>query len=115
MTNAVTFLAQEGHEIIEINYPLDGRALIQSYYQMNGAETASMIHSIESGLGRSVAQNELEPISWVLLEYGKKVSAANYIQSLHVWDHAAITMEELFQTDCWLSRQICQLGVRRDL
>ncbi|EMF0507708.1 amidase [Enterococcus hirae] len=104
VTNAVTFLAQEGHEIIEINYPLDGRALIQSYYQMNGAETASMIHSIESGLGRSVAQNELEPISWVLLEYGKKVSAANYIQSLHVWDHAAITMEELFQTvDLFLS------------
>ena len=71
---------------------------------MNGAETASMIHSIESGLGRPVAQNELEPISWVLLEYGKKVSAANYIQSLHVWDHAAITMEELFQTvDLFLS------------
>ena len=33
-----------------------------------------------------------------------KVSASTYIRSLHVWDHAAITMEELFQeVDLFLS------------
>jgi amidase len=104
VNNAAHFLAQSGHEIIEIKYPLNGRDLIQSYYQMNGAETAAMIRSIETTLGRSVTKNELEPMSWVLLEYGKKVSAATYIESLHLWDHAAVTMEELFQTvDLFLS------------
>lgn len=101
---ASIFLAQQGHEMIEINYPLNGRDLIRSYYQMNGAETAAMIRSIEANLGRSVMKSELEPISWVLLEYGKKVSAATYIESLHIWDHAAVTMEELFQSvDLFLS------------
>lgn len=104
VANAVLFLEQQGHDVIEINYPLDGRRLIQSYYQMNGAETAAMIQSIEDGLGRQVRQTELEPISWTLLQYGNKVSASTYIRSLHVWDHAAITMEELFQeVDLFLS------------
>ncbi|WP_165005934.1 MULTISPECIES: amidase [unclassified Enterococcus] len=102
--NAVAFLANEGHELIEINYPVNGRELIHSYYQMNGAETAAMIASIENDLNRSIRQDELEPISWTLLQYGKKLSAATYIHSLQLWDQAAVTMEELFQEiDLFLS------------
>ena len=72
---AVDFLGKEGHDLTEIPYPLDGRKLITSYYQMNGAETAAMIRSIETG-----------------------------IQSLHVWDEAAIVMENLHQEyDLFLS------------
>ncbi|MBO0481188.1 amidase [Candidatus Enterococcus courvalinii] len=102
--NAVNFLVEQGHDVVEIAYPLDGRHLINSYYQMNAAETAAMITSIEGNLKRSVRQEELEPISWTLLEYGKKIAAATYIASLHVWDRAAVTMEELFQEyDLFLS------------
>lgn len=54
VAEAVLFLEQQGHEVIEIGYPVDGHRLIQSYYQMNGAETAAMIQSIEGGLGRQV-------------------------------------------------------------
>lgn len=101
---ALHFLEQSGHEIVEIPYPLDGRTLINSYYQMNGAETAAMIESIENGLQRGIESNELEPISWTLWQYGKKLSAADYVQSLHVWDHAAVTMESLFESfDLFLS------------
>ncbi|MBO1299415.1 MULTISPECIES: amidase [unclassified Enterococcus] len=101
---AMMFLEQAGHEIVEMPYPLDGRTLINSYYQMNGAETAAMIESIEKGLQRGVETNELEPISWTLWQYGKKLSAADYVHSLHVWDHAAVTMETLFETfDLFLS------------
>lgn len=55
----------------EIPYPLDGRKLITSYYQMNGAETAAMIRSIETGIQRAVRKEELEPISWTLFQYGQ--------------------------------------------
>ena len=44
---AADFLAAAGHEIIEIPYPVDGAALIRSYYQMNGAETTAMMNSIQ--------------------------------------------------------------------
>ncbi|MGM9903507.1 MAG: amidase [Enterococcus sp.] len=101
---AMFFLDQEGHEIIEIPYPLDGRRLIHSYYQMNGAETAAMVESIEKNLQRKITEEELEPMSWALVNYGKKISAATYIHSLHVWDHATVTMEELFESvDLFLS------------
>lgn len=102
--HAVDFLVEQGHDVVEVTYPLDGRHLINSYYQMNAAETAAMITSIEGSLKRSVRQEELEPISWTLLEYGKKIAAATYIESLHVWDRAAVIMEELFQEyDLFLS------------
>ncbi|OTP11852.1 hypothetical protein A5844_000066 [Enterococcus sp. 10A9_DIV0425] len=101
---AMFFLDQEGHEIIEIPYPLDGRRLIHSYYQMNGAETAAMVESIEKNLQRKITEEELEPMSWALVNYGKKISAATYIHSLHVWDHATVTMEEFFESvDLFLS------------
>ena len=101
---AVDFLGKEGHDLTEIPYPLDGRKLITSYYQMNGAETAAMIRSIETGIQRAVRKEELEPISWTLFQYGQKLSAATYIDSLHVWDEAAIVMENLHQEyDLFLS------------
>ncbi|HBH6339536.1 TPA: amidase [Enterococcus faecium] len=101
---AVDFLGKEGHDLTEIPYPLDGRKLITSYYQMNGAETAAMIRSIETGIQRAVRKEELEPISWTLFQYGQKLSAATYIDSLHVWDESAIVMENLHQEyDLFLS------------
>ena len=55
---AADFLAAAGHEIIEIPYPVDGAALIRSYYQMNGAETTAMMNSIQQGLGRPIRKKK---------------------------------------------------------
>ncbi|MDN3194133.1 amidase, partial [Enterococcus faecalis] len=98
------FLAAAGHEIIEIPYPVDGAALIRSYYQMNGAETTAMMNSIQQGLGRPIRKEEIEPFSWTMHQFGQKIPAATYVHSLQLWDQAAVTMEELFQKfDLFLS------------
>ncbi|EGO2712011.1 amidase [Enterococcus faecalis] len=101
---AADFLAAAGHEIIEIPYPVDGAALIRSYYQMNGAETTAMMNSIQQGLGRPIRKEEIEPFSWTMHQFGQKIPAATYVHSLQLWDQAAVTMEELFQKfDLFLS------------
>lgn len=113
--DASRFLEQEGHQLIEIEYPLDGRELIDSYYLMNGAETANMLHQMELSLGRPILAGEIEPMSWAIFQYGKKLSAAAYIDSLSKWDHAAIRMEELFQRfDAFLSPTTATTAPRLD-
>lgn len=102
--NTARSLSENGHEITEVNYPIDGRRLIQAYYRMNGADTAAMFHEIEHGLKRPVTRDDMELMTWGIYQSGKKMYAADYVQSLQVWDEAGVVMETLFETyDLFLS------------
>lgn len=102
---AKDFLSRhEEFQLEEIAYPVDGFALIHSYYVMNGAETAAMFRSIEASMGRALTMADMEEMTWVLYQYGKKIQASEYIQALNLWDHATVQMEQLFQKyDLFLS------------
>lgn len=95
--NAVSFLTKEGHRIEEISLPIEGKKLMQSYYHMNGAETAAMIEELSYNLARPIEKEDMELMSWGLYQYGLKQSAASYIHNLNTWDQAAAQMEELFE------------------
>ena len=69
---AADFLAAAGHEIIEIPYPVDGAALIRSYYQMNGAETTAMMNSIQQGLRRPIRKEEIESFHGPCINLAKR-------------------------------------------
>lgn len=94
---AVCFLEKQGHQVTEIAYPLNGQQLIESYYLMNGAETAAMFKEVQAGLNRSITAQDMELMTWGIYQYGLKTFAHSYIRALHVWDHAAAVMEDLFQ------------------
>ncbi|MBP1039977.1 amidase [Vagococcus sp. BWB3-3] len=101
---AASFLARGGHELVEVAYPVDGPALIDSYYAMNGAETVAMMDEIEAGIGRPITKEDVEPMTWAIYQYGKQISAGEYVHSLQLWDQAAYVMETLFETyDAFLS------------
>lgn len=93
---AVAFLTEAGHEVTEIKYPLDGRALIDSYYLMYGGETAAMFAEISEGIGRPVEKEDMELMTWGIYQYGKYIQAAEFINGLHLWDQSAYKMEQLF-------------------
>lgn len=95
--SARDFLVRQGHQVEMIAYPVNGRSLIESYYLMNGAETAAMFSGIEQTLPRPLMKNDMEPMTWGIYQYGKKISASQYINSLNVWDQAAFQMEKLFE------------------
>lgn len=101
---AVIFLTAQGHEVFEIKYPVNGDQLIRSYYQMNGAETAAMFENIATQMKRELTINDMELMTWGLYQYGQKLSAASYIQSLNTWDAATVEMEKQFERfDLFLS------------
>lgn len=95
--NAAIFLEQQGHEVTEISYPVNGRQLIDSYYLMNGAETAAMFDGIQEAIQRPLTKNDMELMTWGIYQYGLKIPASHYTRSLHLWDLAAYKMEQLFE------------------
>ncbi|MGO2084062.1 amidase family protein [Vagococcus sp.] len=101
---AIEFLVSLGHEVVEVPYPIKGRALIESYYQMNGGETAHMMQGISHMLQRPLTYRDMEPMSWALYQYGQQLSAADYSASFGAWDEATAVMEGLFtKFDLFLS------------
>ncbi|KAF1302843.1 amidase [Enterococcus sp. CU12B] len=104
VADAIQFLIAQGHEVVEVPYPVNGASLIRNYYQMNGAETASMFDEISTLLQREVTKEDMELMTWGIYQYGKKLPAASYVQSLQEWDLAAYQMEQLFESfDLFLS------------
>lgn len=97
LRETLDFLEEQGHQIIEIACPVDGEALINSYYVMNAAETAAMFAGIEAGRKEPLTSNDMELMTWTLYQYGQKISASEYIAALNCWDQAAAQMEGLFE------------------
>ncbi|OKP89176.1 amidase [Paenibacillus sp. P32E] len=91
----VKWLQEEGHEVEEKLSPVNGVRLMENYYTMNAGEVAAMFLSLETGMGRSIAAHEVDIVTWVLGEAGKKVSAAEFVHSLNEWDVAAAQMAGL--------------------
>lgn len=81
-----------GCQVTEIAPQTDGVALMQSYYVMNGAETASMLVNMEKGLGRVITRADVEPMTWLIYQSGKTVLASDYTDILTSWDKANATM-----------------------
>ncbi|HIY58472.1 MAG TPA: amidase [Candidatus Tetragenococcus pullicola] len=93
---AATFLEQQGHKVVEINYPVDGQEMMESYYVMNGGETAAMFSDINATREKAVTSKDMELMTWALYQYGEKIAAASYIKALQYWDYLAEKMEDLF-------------------
>ena len=94
----VKWLESKGHKVEEKLSPVNGVRLIENYYTMNAGEVAAMFVSMERMMGQAITSSDVDIITWVLAETGKKVSAAEFVHSLDEWDIAAAQMSELFNS-----------------
>lgn len=94
LKKAVDFLKAQGHHVTEVSFPLDARTLVQTYYQMNAAETFAMLKPWEEAHGRKISNEDVETLTYALLEAGRNANAASYIQALNLWDTACATFDE---------------------
>ncbi|BAC12667.1 6-aminohexanoate-cyclic-dimer hydrolase [Oceanobacillus iheyensis HTE831] len=98
VNNLVQLLSNEGHDLEEVQAPIDGRQLMNDYYIMNSGEMNATILGIENMLNRKLTDDDMEIESWLLHRAGESVSAAAYSQSLSSWDLAAEKMAYFHQT-----------------
>ncbi len=69
--SAAAFLEKQGHEVVEVGYPVDGQQMMTTYYAMNGGETAAMFAEINAARQEPVRREEMELMTWALYQYGK--------------------------------------------
>ncbi|MBF4500553.1 amidase [Savagea sp. SN6] len=95
---AVQFIEKEGHIAEEVEWPIDGEALMRHYYAMNCGEMSHLFHQLERQAGHAITLDHVEIESWMLAEAGKFITAREYVESLHAWDDAARHMSRLHDT-----------------
>jgi amidase len=98
VVKAMAFLAAEGHEVAEVDAPVDGRVVAQSFLTMYFAEVAATLSLLAQELGRPVRFSEVEPVTWLLGVLGRVVTAQELVLAFREWDRAAFAMETFFET-----------------
>jgi amidase len=86
---AAKWFEDQGYEVFEAKPNLDTIALMKSYYVMNAGETAALFQNLESSFQKTFGVEDMELLTWVLLQAGRKISAAEYSIALADWDKAA--------------------------
>ena len=89
----VKLLEEQGHHVVEMEAPIDGMRLANSYITMYFAEVASGLNEISKRIGRKVTMQDVEATTWLLGLLGKVVNAEELLTSLKFWDELAIQME----------------------
>lgn len=88
-----------GHQVYELEtQPLDGIRAMQTYYVMNSVETAQLFASLERGLKRPIAIEDMELMTWAIYRSGQKIPASLYSQVLQEWDQYSAKMAAFHQT-----------------
>lgn len=94
---AVAKLKELGHDLEEASPTTDGIHAMESYYIVNGVETASMINGMEQNMGSSISVDDMEPMSWALYRSGLQITGVEYSQVLAFWDQLAAITEAFFE------------------
>lgn len=87
-----------GHQVEEVDAPVDGHRIAKSYLTMYFGETAAVLASLEEVLGRKATPSDVEPTTWLLGLLGKATTAEEFVLSIREWDKAAHRMETFHET-----------------
>jgi len=77
--NAAAKLQALGHELIEIEPPMDPEQLWGPSGQIIAVNVANAIDGIGRARGRAVSEEEVETTTWQLVNEGRQVSGAAYV------------------------------------
>lgn len=86
-----------GHTVEEKTPETDGIQAMQTYYKVNGVETAAMMEGIEASMPRAVTVEDMEPMSWALYRSGLNISGVEYSNVLAFWDQLTADTEVFFE------------------
>jgi amidase len=71
-----------GHRVEEATLVVDGDAFVTHFVNQWACSNAWAIADWEKRLGREVAEGDVEPLSWALIELGRSVNGAQYLVSV---------------------------------
>jgi len=107
------WLQKLGHDVEEIEPPIDGKALGMSYLSMYFGEVAADISELKSVLGRDATRDDVETLTWTLGLLGRATSAFSFVEAIRKWGEASRIMGKFHETyDLYLTPAIAQPPIR---
>jgi len=81
-----------GHHVEEARAPIDGQALNQAFMLIATSDVYAGLKRAERELGRSIAIDDLEPVTATIMAMAGEIRAHQLLDADHVLQHAAILM-----------------------
>ncbi|MCR8969753.1 amidase family protein [Facklamia sp. 7083-14-GEN3] len=88
VTEVVEFLESEGFQLVEVDYPIDGKKLMEQYYILASSAAGSLDSLAEAYLDRAIEKEDVELLTWALYQTSKDLKdedvagAWEYIQQI---------------------------------
>ncbi|MFK3820296.1 amidase [Pseudomonas sp. NPDC089407] len=86
-----------GHEIEELRLPIDPRQLFGSHGAAMGNAVLAMVNDREKALGRSLGPQDLELITFGVLERAGKVTGEGVVRARQSFEDISMAMEQQFE------------------
>ncbi|WP_064613327.1 amidase family protein [Streptobacillus moniliformis] len=94
--NAVKFLRDMGYTLEEVDYPIDGKAMMMAYYT-NASYIGSRVGKFaETLLNRPLEMNDVELLTWALYQAGNKLNSEDINNTKEVLKGFRKTVDEFF-------------------
>lgn len=81
--DAMALCRELGHEVEEAAPPFDVQALGQAMVTIIGASTRALLQAAARQRGRDLAEQDLEPVTWRMIENAAALEAARYVDAVN--------------------------------
>jgi len=86
-----------GHHVEVSNLAVDGDAFTEHFINMWAGSNAWALADWEHRLGRTISEDEVEPLTWALVGVGRSVDAGRYLRSVQVLQALSRQIGEYFE------------------
>jgi len=79
---AAATLEQLGHDVEEHDMPFEANEAWKTYTNMTCVQTAATFSVLEPLVGRAVTKDDVEPVTWAIIERGRSISGIGHISDV---------------------------------
>jgi amidase len=107
--SAVQLCAELGHTVSEAAPPVDAGVMNASFITLWSCGCAQTLDEIEAVLGRPLQSTDVEPLTWLLFQMGRRRTGARYLQALTALQRLAREVARFFvDYDFWVTPTLAQ-------
>ena len=97
VNQAVAFLKSKGYTLEEVDYPIDGEALMKAYYAIAANSATTVNYLAKQKLKRALQKEDVELLTWALYQAGSSLSKEDMAQAYSHIQSVRETMDRFFK------------------
>jgi amidase len=96
LESTVKLCAELGHDLEEVVFPIDGKAVVGHFLKLICAEIKAFVDDAAVNIGKKPAYRYFEPVTWVIYLLGGQSAASEYSQALNLAQRVGRQIGEFF-------------------